>query len=136
MNSKKTSMSNIVLDSSAALAMLLGEAGGDRVMRAFLSQKDSIAMSAVNWSEVLTRLQRKSPFVTRQTLAAMLPGVEIVPFGQVEAEQTAELAKSCAAFSLGDRACLALAHSRGVAAWTTDKIWAQVPVQAKIEMLR
>ena len=129
-------MRNIVLDSSAALAMLFGEPGGERVMQAFLSPEDLIAMSAVNWSEVLTRLQRKSPFATPQTLAAMLPGVEIVPFGQVQAEQTAELAQSCGSLSLGDRACLCLAHSRGVAAWTTDRIWAQMAVRAKIEMLR
>jgi len=129
-------MSSIVLDSSAALAMLLGESGGERVMQAFLGQEDLIAMSAVNWSDILNRLQRKSSFVSPQSLAAMLPGVEIVPFGQVEAEQTAELAKSCGALSLGDRACLSLANSRGVAAWTTDKVWAQMPVGAKIEMLR
>jgi PIN domain nuclease of toxin-antitoxin system len=116
--------------------MLLGEPGGDRVMQALLNRRDWIAMSAVNWSEVLNRLQRKSPTVTTGKLAAMLPGIEIVPFGQVEAENTALLAKSCGALSLGDRACLALAHSRGAAAWTTDRIWARMPVQAKIELLR
>jgi PIN domain nuclease of toxin-antitoxin system len=129
-------MNSIVLDSSAALAMLLGEPGGDRVMQAFLNQEDSIAMSAVNWSEVFNRLQRKSSTVTTGKLAAMLPRIEIVPFGQVEAERTALLAKSCGSLSLGDRACLTLAHSRGVAAWTTDRIWAQMPVQAKLEMIR
>jgi ribonuclease VapC len=129
-------MNSIVLDSSAALAMLLGEPGGDRVMQAFLDQEDLIAISAVNWSEVFNRLQRKSSTVTTEKLTAMLPGIEIVPFGQIEAERTALLAKSCGALSLGDRACLSLAHSRGAAAWTTDKIWAQMPVGAKLEMLR
>jgi ribonuclease VapC len=129
-------VNSIVLDSSAALAMLLGEPCGDRVLQALLNQQDSIAMSAVNWSEVLTRLQLKSPTVTGEKLFAMLPGIEIVPFGQVEAERTAILAKTCGALSLGDRACLTLAHSRGVAAWTTDRIWAKMPVQAKVELLR
>jgi len=105
-------------------------------MQAFLDQEDLIAISAVNWSEVFTRLQRKSSTVTTEKLAAMLPGIEIVPFGQIEAERTSLLAKSCGALSLGDRACLSLAHSRGVAAWTTDQIWAQMPVGAKLEMLR
>ncbi len=104
-------------------------------MKAFLRQ-DSIAMSAVNWSEVLTRLQRQSPIVNAAKLAAMLPGVEIVPFGQAEAERTAELAKRCGALSLGDRACLTLAHERGVPAWTMDRIWMQMPVGANIEILR
>ena len=51
-------------------------------------------------------------------------------------EQVATLAKSCPNISLGDRACLALASFLDATAWTTDKIWAQLPVGAKLEMLR
>ena len=64
-------MHSIILDSSAALAMLLGEPGGERVMDAFLSQEVLIATSAVNWSEILTRLQRLSPTMNGERLAAM-----------------------------------------------------------------
>jgi PIN domain nuclease of toxin-antitoxin system len=60
----------------------------------------------------------------------------VIPFGQAEAEQVATLAKSCPNISLGDRACLALASFLDATAWTTDKIWAQMPMGAKLEMLR
>jgi PIN domain nuclease of toxin-antitoxin system len=85
---------------------------------------------------VLTKLAQKSPIITAEKLTAILPGVEVVPFRQVEAEQTAILAKNCPSLSLGDRACLALASLLDSTAWTTDKIWAQMPVGTKLEMLR
>jgi len=105
-------------------------------MDAFLSQEVSIATSSLNWSEILTCLQRVSPTTNGEGLAAMLPGIEIVPFGRQEAERAAELAKSCGSLSLGDRACLSLASSRKTTAWTTDKIWARMDVGANLEMLR
>lgn len=129
-------MSSIVLDSSAALAHVLGELGGTRVTAALAAQKASISMSAVNWCEVLARLQRHSSVVDANELASMLPGVEVVPFGLLEAERTAALAKSCGALSLGDRACLALAESRQATAWTMDKIWARMTIPIEVEILR
>ena len=69
-------------------------------------------------------------------LTSMLPGVEVVPFSQSEAEVAAEFAKRSGALSLGDRACLALAHTRKATAWTTDKIWTQVKASVQIEILR
>jgi PIN domain nuclease of toxin-antitoxin system len=129
-------MNNIVLDSSAVLAMAYSEPGGNRVRAAIVSPLYSVSISAINWCEVLTKLSQKSPIMTAEKLAAILPGVEVVTFNQAEAERTALLAKSCSALSLGDRACLALASFLDATAWTTDKIWAQMPVGAKLEMLR
>lgn len=129
-------MSNIVLDSSAVLAMVYGEPGGNRVHAAIVSPLFVVSISAVNWCEVLTKLGQKSPIMTAEKLTAILPGVEIVPFGHAEAVQAAMLAKICPDISLGDRACLALASSLDATAWTTDRIWAQMPVGAKLDMLR
>jgi PIN domain nuclease of toxin-antitoxin system len=129
-------MTNIVLDSSAVLAMVYGEPGGAKVHAAIVSPLYVVSISAVNWCEVLTKLGQKSSIMTSEKLTAILPGVEVVPFGQVEAEQVASLAKSCPNISLGDRACLALASFLDSTAWTTDKIWAQMPVGAKLEVLR
>jgi PIN domain nuclease of toxin-antitoxin system len=116
--------------------MAYSEPGGSRVRAAIVSPLYAVSISAVNWCEVLTKLSQKSPIMTAEKLTAILPGVEVVPFDQAEAERTALLAKSCGALSLGDRACLALASFLDAAAWTTDKIWAQMPVIAKLEMLR
>jgi ribonuclease VapC len=129
-------MTNVVLDSSAVLAMVYGEQGGTRVHAAIVSPPFVVSISAVNWCEVLSKLAQKSPIMTAEKLTAILPGVEVVPFGQAEAERAATLAKSCPGISLGDRACLALASSFDAKAWTTDKIWAKLPVGATLEMLR
>jgi PIN domain nuclease of toxin-antitoxin system len=116
--------------------MVYSEPGGNKVHAAIVSPLFSVSISAVNWCEVLTKLCQKSPIMSAARMASILPGVEVVPFGQAEAEQAATLAKSCPNISLGDRACLALASFLDAAAWTTDKIWAQIPVSAKLEMLR
>jgi PIN domain nuclease of toxin-antitoxin system len=100
------------------------------------AQKASVAMSSVNWCETLTRLQRDSPAVNPKKLTSMLPGVEVVAFSQSEAELAAEFAKRSGVLSLGDRACLALAHARKATAWTTDKIWTRVQAGVPIEILR
>ena len=129
-------MTSIVLDSSAVLAMVFGEPGGERVHEAIASGRNLVSISAVNWCEVLTKLAQKSPIVNAQKLAAILPGVEVTPFGQEEAQLVAELAKSCPQISLGDRACLALAASLDATAWTTDRVWKALPDVASVEVLR
>jgi PIN domain nuclease of toxin-antitoxin system len=116
--------------------MVYGEPGGTEVHAAIVSPLYAVSISAINWCEVLTKLAQKSPIMTAQRLSAILPGVEVVPFGQGDAEQVAILAKGCPNISLGDRACLALARFLDSSAWTTDKIWAKLPVGAKLEMLR
>jgi PIN domain nuclease of toxin-antitoxin system len=129
-------MNRIVLDSSAVLAMVYGEPGGERVQAAIVSTSSPIWISAVNWSEVLAKLIQKSSIMTAEKLTAILPGVVVVPFGEDEAAQAANLAKNCPSISLEDRACLALARALDAVAWTTDRIWAQMPAGAKLEMLR
>jgi PIN domain nuclease of toxin-antitoxin system len=129
-------VSNIVLDASAALAMLLNEPGGDRVFMAVAAGTDSVSVSAVNWCEILTRLQRDNPATTAQGLTTMLPGVEVVPFDLPMAAQAAEYARYLQQISLGDRACLALAKRLGASAWTADRMWATLPLDVQIEMIR
>lgn len=129
-------MTRIVLDSSAVLAMVYEEPGGAKVRAAILSPLYVVAISAINWCEVLTKLGQKLPTITAEKLDAILPGVEVVPFGRSEAEQAASLARSCSHISMGDRACLALARSLDSTAWTTDRIWAQITVDAKVKVIR
>jgi ribonuclease VapC len=129
-------MTNVVLDSSAVLAMVYSEPGGTTVHDAIVSSLYVVSMSAINWCEVLTKLTQKSPIMTAERLTAILPGVEVLPFGQDEAQRVATLAKSCPQISLGDRACLALARSLDATVWTTDKLWAKLPVGAALKVLR
>jgi len=133
-------VSKIVFDASAVLAMILKEPGGDRVeavLDAANQRTDTeIAISSVNWCEVLTRLQRSPASLTPEELAGILNGVEVVPFERHCAEKAAQLNLLAPSISLGDRACLALASVRKAAAWTTDKAWNRVKVGVSIELLR
>lgn len=133
-------MSRIVFDASAVLAMILKERGGERVEMALDQTSQGVAtemaISSVNWCEVLTKLQRSPASLTPEELAGILSGVEVVPFERSGAELAAQISLQAPFISLGDRACLALAQSRKAAAWTTDKLWAHAKVGVSIEILR
>jgi PIN domain nuclease of toxin-antitoxin system len=137
---KKQNANNIVLDSAAVLAMIHGEPGGERVEALLDSVEQGmrvkIAMSVVNWCEVLTRMQRDSKEMTAEVLLAALAGVELVPFDLASAELAAGYARVNRALSLGDRACLALASANHATAWTADHLWSQCALDVPIELIR
>jgi len=129
-----------VLDASAVIAMIQAEPGGDRV-EALLDEVElganrEIFIGTVNWCEILTRLQRDRIDLTSDWLTSVLPFVEVVPFAMHDAEGSAAMAMKCPSLSVGDRACLALAQSRGATAWTTDRIWTQLGHGVPVEILR
>lgn len=131
---------SVVLDSSAVLALVLKEPGGDKVA-ALLLELDSgagvrVALSSVSWCEILTRLYRDSSAMTAEKLNALLADVELIPLTKKDAEQAAEYSCLHPELSLGDRACLALALTRKATAWTTDKIWARAKAGVPVEILR
>lgn len=95
-----------------------------------------VAVSAVNWCEILTRLYRDNRAMTVGELAALLAGIEVVMFTDTDAELAAAFALADPSLSLGDRACLALASDRKATAWTTDKLWARFKIPVQIEILR
>lgn len=133
-------MDSVVLDSSAVLAFILKEPGGERV-GALLDALDGgeqveVAVSSVNWCEILTRLNRDNQAMAARELAALLAGVIFVPFAREEADRAADYARLNPSLSLGDRACLALASVRGGTAWTTDKIWTRIKNGPDLALLR
>jgi len=137
---KQRRVNSVVLDSAAVLAMIQGERGGDRVESLLSSIEPSadvrVAMSWVNWCEVLTRAQRDNPGMTSDELTAALAGVELVPFGAVVAALAASYARVSRALSLGDRACLALAKINHATAWTSDRLWLQLALDVPVELIR
>ena len=131
---------SVVLDSSAVLALILREPGGNKV-GGLLAQAESdsdlrIMIGVMNWCEILTRLYRDHASMTIQELDALLGGVELVPFARAEADLAADYSRTYPELSLGDRACLALAKVRNATAWTTDKPWNRVKVGVSVEVLR
>lgn len=127
-------MSESVLDASAILAAVLGEPGGQRVLQLVAP----LVVSAVNFAEVGTKLSDlgHEPTILHETLSML--GLQVIPFDAGQAVKVADLwadTKS-AGLSLGDRACIVLAASRGAVAITADNAWANLTLPAQIELVR
>ena len=116
-------MSKAIADSSAVLALLLGEPGA-AVVRSYLPE---VLISAVNLAEVISKLTERGMPTLEALEAVETLGAQIVPFDTEQALACAALrpATRSAGLSLGDRACLALAQERNLPALTADTAWSQ-----------
>lgn len=126
-------MSSRVLDASALLAYIKGEPGEERVAEAIAAGS---IMSTVNLAEVVSKLANDgvSEDAIRRGFDVLRGGVEV--FGVEDAVATGLLrpATRAAGLSLGDRACLALARSRGLPALTSDGPWLDVAGDLGVEV--
>ena len=123
----------IVLDASALLAFLFREPGAALVA----SHLPESCMSAVNLAEVIGRFSRDGQDVQQvQVRLARLP-IEIVAFTAEDAADSAALIPStrAAGLSPGDRACLALAASRGLSPLTTDRAWTRLALPVGVQLV-
>ena len=125
-----------VLDASALLCLINDEPGSDRVA-AVLS---SSVISAVNLAEVTSKLNElgADAETARALLAPLHLAVVLFDEGAGYATGALRVATRGRGLSLGDRACLSLAGSRGATALTTDTAWADAGerVGVPVEMLR
>jgi ribonuclease VapC len=124
-----------VLDASALMALFQGESGSDKVAQAV---KDGAAISAVNLSEIASKLNELH---TPQTLiqdAINALGLTIVDFNTESAYQVGLLRPLTRhpGLSLGDRACLALAQYLNLPALTCDRLWKNLSLDIAIEVIR
>jgi ribonuclease VapC len=113
-----------VFDSSAILALLLSEPGGDRV----LSLLEGGYLSTVNLIEVHARMITLGADPTLAWNRVLNFQCQICPLTEAQARVAAELLPATRPYglSLGDRVCLALAIERQAKVYTTDRIWKQV----------
>ena len=113
-----------VLDASAVLTVVNGETGAETV----LDILPNAIISAVNLSEVVAKLQERGG--SDAAIDAILGDVntEVVPFDRALAVAAGKLRMQTRGkgLSYGDRACLALATSRGAIAVTADRAWADL----------
>ena len=125
---------SIVLDSSAALAVLRNETGAQKVVDAL----PVAAMSAINKVEVVTRMidLGQSPDEAEESYATL--GVETLAFDESCAFIAARLRADTRhkGLSLADRACLALGLREGKPVMTADRAWADLDLGLEIEVIR
>lgn len=123
-----------VLDASALLALLWSEPGSERVAEVM----DDAAVSAVNWAEIVSKLQdRGIDLDAARPMLDELP-VSILPFDSEQAFAAGALRRTSKhlGLSIGDRACLALAAQLKVPAYTADRAWAKLDCGVEIVVMR
>ena len=122
-----------VLDASALLAVVRNEPGADQVHDILSKAR----ISAVNFSEVIAKLQERG--VPNSAIDTALGGLDldIVPFDRQQADRAGKLRMPTrsAGLSFGDRACLALAEAEGAIALTADREWSNLDLPIQVEII-
>lgn len=128
-------MSSCVLDASALLAVINGEAGWEKV----LDQLPHAAMNSVNLSEVAAKLAEREG-LSIDNIRSRLSQYElnVVEFDEQLAFAAAVLRPLTRhlGLSLGDRACLATAVVRKLPAMTAEREWKKLKLGIAIELIR
>lgn len=127
-------MSDIVLDSSAVLALVHSEQGAGIVSE---SLSESV-ISAVNLSEIVGKLitAGMSEDSTREVIQRLQ--LNVVPFDEelaVDAGLMQPMTRHLG-LSLGDRACLSLARSLDLPVMTADRAWGQLSLGVEVQLIR
>ena len=125
-----------VLDASAILALLQAEPGQDAVMAHV--ERGACLISAVNVTEVLTRLIDRGMHQSDAETALDALELEVVAFDDAAARACAALRAGTRqhGLSIGDRACLALTRQRKSVAVTADRVWGLLDCGIRIELIR
>ena len=127
-------MTSFVLDSSAVLASLLGEPGGDDVDAAI----EASFLSAANYAEIITELIDKgvSPDDARE--ATLQLRCEVAPIDEERAAAAGMLHARTRGkgVSFGDRFCLALAQELGLPTLTADRRWKTLDLGVDVTLIR
>jgi ribonuclease VapC len=127
-------VTSVVLDSSALLAFIQAEPGGEAVAGVV----GEALMSSVNLAEVVTKLVERTGSLEIARTALGMATVDVVDFDRPQAEQAGLLVKNTRSYglSLGDRACLALAMRESVPVLTADRIWAKLQLNVEVRLIR
>lgn len=125
---------DIVVDASTIIALLVGEP----FTRFDVERVDNALISAVNLSEVLTRLPELSVPQDESVAAVARLNLRVVAFDEAQAHNAAQLRPLTrhAGLSLGDRACLALGRMLHRPVVTADRAWAGLALGVEIILIR
>lgn len=109
-----------VLDASAVLCYLQGEAGADSVEQALES---GAVVSAANWAEAAQKVAARGQEWALSAALLDSYAVRVEPVTRRDAERAATLWRAGSGLSLADRLCLALAERLEAEVLTTDAAW-------------
>ena len=127
-------MSSVVLDTSALLAVIKRERGGELVADAI----SEALISSVNLAEATSVLIRAgmAPETAREILE--IQEFDVADFDRALAEDTGALIARTRrnGLSLGDCACLALAAREKLPALTVDHAWRGLDIGIEIQLIR
>lgn len=126
--------SEVVLDSSALMAVLNSETGANVVVEKLTRS----AISAVNLSEVIARLSDRD--IDEDSIIGLMEGFpfRVFPFDDAQAYQAGVLRAFTRGLglSLGDRCCLTLAQTLGIGVLTADRVWSQLSIGVEVQLIR
>jgi PIN domain nuclease of toxin-antitoxin system len=124
----------VILDTSAVLAYLFDEPGGEAVV----AELGRSVISAVNWAEVNERSIALGAWTDSLRAEFEATGARVVPVEATHAEHAATLRERTRSkgLSLADRICFALAASRGLPVMTADRAWAEVDIGVEVQLIR
>ena len=125
---------SVVLDSSAVLTVINGEAGAERVEGVLTGG----SISAANFSEVLSKLVDKGRDDGDAVAVLDALPLTVLPMDVAQARRAGLLRRQTRTLglSLGDRACLALAVETGLPVVTADRAWAQLDLGIQVTVVR
>ena len=128
------SVSKVVLDASAFLAMANREPGAEKVRNVL---KGSV-MSTVNASEVLHKLTEKGMTIGDAEDYVRRFVTDVMEFTLTQASLAASFVPQTRplGLSLGDRACLALGKLINAPVLTADQSWTKLNIGVQIESIR
>ena len=127
-------MSKVVLDTSAVLAALNGEPGGEIVA----DGADDYLLSSVNLAETIGFLLRRGRSQEGALRAVDYVDATVVPHDKALAEDTGVLIARTRGrgLSLGDCACLALALKTNHPVLTADRAWLDLDLGVEVRLIR
>jgi ribonuclease VapC len=128
-------VSRIVLDASAVLAILNGEAGAEKLTPQLLSEA---TVSTVNLAEVQGKLVSRGldPDDAWEAAVAAIREPEVFTSAQARIAGALVAQTRSLELSLGDRACLALGIALGAPVYTADRSWKGLRLGIRIHHLR
>lgn len=127
-------MTRYVYDSSALLAIILGEPGAD-VASANITKA---MVSSVNLAEIFSRAEDKGIPADKTERFLIGKEVQFVDFDADLARVVGAMRATTRSrgLSIGDRACIALALRERATIMTADRIWAELDLPCKVELIR